>query len=420
MKRLLLIGLLIVGCEEPEIDGCMDHAACNYNVEATRDRVSCIYPEGCNEWCDGDSLSVQELDCASVCGGTGYFDNCGICVGGTTELTACNQDCEGEWGGSALINNCGFCSIDVEEDGSSPAWGCEQDCNGVWGGDGETVADGQIPEGEDCCEADSLADCAGICAGITEVDCAGICGGMAEVDCAGICAGSTYLDNCNVCDSDSSNDCPLYDIDGHEYEYVKIGNHVWMRENLKTIHYRNGDIISTGYDKEEWRELSTPAYAIYPAAGDDDSLSNFDKYGTLYNWYVVNDNRGICPEGWHVPEKDEWIYLNNYLEYEYPNTYPTGSMKECKVGECPSSDYWREPNDGATNQSDFTGLPGGFRRTNSNPDFDHIGGAGYFWSSTEENSSEAWSQALNYNNVQWDQFGYGSKSGGVSIRCIQD
>ncbi len=101
------------------------------------------------------------------------------------------------------------------------------------------------------------------------------------------------------------------DIDGNQYETIQIGNQEWMAENLKVTHYNNGDAIPTGYSNSEWADLDeteTGAYAIY----DDDPL-NAEIYDYLYNWYAVDDDRGVCPEGWHVPTDDEFKELEMFL-----------------------------------------------------------------------------------------------------------
>ncbi|MCP4833080.1 MAG: hypothetical protein GY886_12790, partial [Gammaproteobacteria bacterium] len=96
------------------------------------------------------------------------------------------------------------------------------------------------------------------------------------------------------------------DYDGNAYPTTTIGEQVWMAENLRVTHYRNGDAIphvtTTGWG------YSTGAYCWY----DNDQATN-EKYGALYNWYTVDDSRGLCPEGWHVPTDDQWTALTTYL-----------------------------------------------------------------------------------------------------------
>ena len=95
------------------------------------------------------------------------------------------------------------------------------------------------------------------------------------------------------------------DIDGNVYEIVPIGDQVWMAENLKVTHYNDGSEIPTGYTDEEWGELETGAFAVYPIDYDEASQTTCgndcsDVYGNLYNWFAVDDSRGLCMEGWHV------------------------------------------------------------------------------------------------------------------------
>ena len=101
------------------------------------------------------------------------------------------------------------------------------------------------------------------------------------------------------------------DIDGNSYKTVKIGNQIWMAENLKVTRYRNGDQIPTGYGGSEWYELKTGAFAVY-----DDNPLNAMEHGNLYNWYAVVDERNISPKGWHVACLDEWNKLIDFLEIE--------------------------------------------------------------------------------------------------------
>ena len=113
-------------------------------------------------------------------------------------------------------------------------------------------------------------------------------------------------------------DDTLKDIDGNVYKTVKIGNQWWMTENLKVIHYRNGDKIPCLTDDDEW-DQSTRAYCYY-----NNDTTNVEIYGRLYNWFAVNDSRKIAPEGWHVPTDEEWQELVDYLGGD---TLAGGKMK---------------------------------------------------------------------------------------------
>lgn len=192
------------------------------------------------------------------------------------------------------------------------------------------------------------------------------------------------------------------DIDGNIYNTVTIGTQVWMKENLKTSHYRNGNAIPTGLSDAVWGATTLGAYTIY----DNDAANNIT-YGKLYNWYAVNDPRGLAPTGWHVPSDAEWKTLTNFLGKE---SVAGGAMK--------STAGWSAPNTGATNSSGFSGLPGGFRQDNGL--FGGIGDFGYWWSSTEDfTKGGAWATTLYYDYSITFRTNDGSTAG-WSVRCVRN
>jgi len=198
-------------------------------------------------------------------------------------------------------------------------------------------------------------------------------------------------------------DCgTVTDIDGNVYQTLTIGTQVWMAENLKVTQYRNGDDIPNVTDDGTWGGLTTGAYCNY-----NNNVNNVDTYGRLYNWYAVDDSRGLAPEGWHVPSDAEWQTLVDYLGGD---AVAGGKMKEA------GTIHWTSPNTGATNESGFSALPGGARSTNGND----YGVTIYanFWSSTEF-TSYAWGRGLPSNNLGISR-GYYYKHFGFSIRCIKD
>jgi len=216
-------------------------------------------------------------------------------------------------------------------------------------------------------------------------------------------------------------DCTITDLDGNIYQNVQIGSQLWMAENLKVTHYRNGDEIPTGYSSFEWSELNeteTGAYAVY-----DDDEGSADTYGYLYNWYAVDDDRGICPEGWNVPTDDEVKELEMYLgmnEEEASSTGWRGTNEGSKlVGE---TDLWPDGNLinnlGYDEESGFDFLPSGYRYYN-NGNFDHVGISGFFWSSTEYNNDNAWYRLLVYSNSGIGRGFEDNKRNGFSIRCVK-
>lgn len=192
------------------------------------------------------------------------------------------------------------------------------------------------------------------------------------------------------------------DVDGNVYNTVTIGTQVWMKENLKTTHYRNGDAIATGLSNTDWTVTTSGAYAIY----DNDAINN-TTYGKLYNWYAVVDSRNIAPIGWHIPSETEWSILRNFL-----------GGQEVAGAALKDTTAWKSPNTGATNSSGFTGLPGGIRLY-TDGSFTEVGLTGDFWSSTLSDTNAAWGQNLAFSTIYFGQPS-SNKNYGYSVRCIKD
>lgn len=203
------------------------------------------------------------------------------------------------------------------------------------------------------------------------------------------------------------------DIDGNIYQTLKIGNQVWMMENLKVTHYRNGDPIPNVPDSAAWVGLSTGAYCEY-----DNDANNVTIYGRLYNWYAEDDSRNIAPAGWHLPSDAEWKDLEIYLGMSlfeadamgWRGTDEGGKLKEADLA------HWFHPNTGATNESGFTALPAGFRLYGY---YTNLTRSAYFWTSTEYNGNDAWCHYLAYNSSLVGRYEL-YKTFGFSIRCIKD
>ncbi len=192
----------------------------------------------------------------------------------------------------------------------------------------------------------------------------------------------------------------ITDIEGNSYKTIQIGAQTWMAQNLETTKLNDGKDIPVVLVKSDWTALSSPGYCYY----NYDSLS----YGVLYNWYTVSTGR-LCPEGWHVPADEEWTALIDYLGGEVD----AGSLiKETGLS------HWNSPNTGATNESGFTALPGGYR-SNSGV-FNNIRRFGYWWSSTEAPSSnDAYYRKVSYTYTNTDRSSSNKKSG-LSVRCIKN
>jgi uncharacterized protein (TIGR02145 family) len=178
---------------------------------------------------------------------------------------------------------------------------------------------------------------------------------------------------------------------------------VWMTTNLDVTTYRNGDPIPQVTDPTQWAGLTTGAWCY-----NNNDPANGAIYGKLYNWYAVNDSRGLAPQGWHIPSDAEWTTLSTCLGGEI---VAGGAMKE--VG----TTHWSTPNTGASNSSGFAGLPGGYRGYSGM--FANVGGFGSWWSSTESGASAAWFRYLTYGVGDLGRDG-DYETSGFSVRCLRD
>jgi uncharacterized protein (TIGR02145 family) len=198
------------------------------------------------------------------------------------------------------------------------------------------------------------------------------------------------------------------DLDGNTYKTIKIGTQEWMVENLRTTKYKNGNDIQLVTDDTDWENANYGAWCWY-----NNDNNHEVPYGKIYNWYAVNDGRGLCPTGWHVPSHEEWTTLTTYLGGD---SIAGGKMKE------EGTTHWSPPNMEATNESGFTGLPGGVRFTFGS--FGFFSNNGYWWSSTGISSS-AWYRVLDYNSGSVTVSGdvivtIDDKRLGLSVRCVRD
>ena len=184
---------------------------------------------------------------------------------------------------------------------------------------------------------------------------------------------------------------------------VRIGNQIWMTINLNVDRFRNGDPIPHARTAEEWKragERGQPAWCYY-----NNDPANGAKYGKLYNWYAVNDPRGLAPKGWQIPSDAEWQGLIDYL----------GGNQSAGV-KLKSSSGWKE-NGGGTNASGFNGSPGGSRY--SDGEFYNDGQYGNWWSSTVNSLYTAWARFLSYDDGNVEGYYY-DKGYGLSVRCLRD
>ncbi len=202
---------------------------------------------------------------------------------------------------------------------------------------------------------------------------------------------------------------PLTDADGNFYKTVIIGEQLWMAENLKTTKYSDGTDIPLVISGWKWATLSSPGFCWY----DNDRETYGDIYGALYNWFAVNTDL-LCPDGWHVPDNEEWDILTDYLGGA---EIAGGKLKET------GTTHWKSPNTNATNESGFTGRPGGFRirywDIKCYSIFDQLGMFGYWWSYSEYDNNSSWFRELGYNTGR-AEVNHIDKGKGLSVRCIKD
>lgn len=185
------------------------------------------------------------------------------------------------------------------------------------------------------------------------------------------------------------------------YPGVTICTQEWMEKNLDVTTYANGDAIPYVTDPLIWTGLTTGAWCYY----NNDPSSNAT-YGKLYNWYAVNDPRGLAPTGWHMPSDAEWTELENCLG---GSSVAGGKMKVT------GTTTWLPPNADATNSSGFAALPGGVRLNI----FVDLQSFCHLWSATEVNSATSWTRYITTYGGTLDKTSF-PKYYGLSVRCVRN
>lgn len=193
------------------------------------------------------------------------------------------------------------------------------------------------------------------------------------------------------------------DINGNTYTTVKLNNQEWTTKNLNVTKYRNGDVIPQVQDATQWAALTTGAWCYYSY-----QTANGTVYGKLYNWYAVNDPRGLAPTGWHIPTNDDWISLIDFLG---GSDNAGGLLKET------GTSHWQDPNTGAINSSGLKALPGGYCLANGS--FSDITTKGYWWTADNYNPTSAWCTGLYYNTKTITRAPIDKKQG-FSVRLIKN
>ena len=206
---------------------------------------------------------------------------------------------------------------------------------------------------------------------------------------------------------------------------ITIGTQIWSTTNLDVTTYRDGTPIPQVTDPTAWAALTTGAWCYY-----NNTTSNGTTYGKLYNWYAVAGihdaaslnnpslRKQFAPQGWHIPSDAEWSTLINFLDptANGGESVAGGKMKSTGTIQA-GTGLWESPNAAATNESGFTGLPAGYRYNNGT--FNSIGYGGIWWSSSENNTTFAWSRYLDSNDG--DEYRNSlSKKFGFSVRCVRD
>lgn len=200
------------------------------------------------------------------------------------------------------------------------------------------------------------------------------------------------------------------DVDGNEYQTVKIGNQEWTVENLRTTKYNDGSVIPLVTDSATWSHmydssLTTAAYCYYNNTTNADSIK---KFGALYNWHAVK-TKILAPKGWHIPDTTEWHTLETFLGGV---NVAGGKLKET------GTSHWDTPNKGASNDVGFSALPGGYRERTG--EFLCVGYNGCWWSFTENDTSTSWWWTIESDSNYFYHYGNGAAGCGLSVRCVRD
>lgn len=222
------------------------------------------------------------------------------------------------------------------------------------------------------------------------------------------------INGCEKDDDKSGN--TVSDADGNVYKTVMIGSQEWMAENLKTTVFNDKSVIPRVTSPEAWEVMTSPGYCIY-----NDADSNKTNVGVMYNWFAVNSGK-LCPVGWHVPKDSDFMDLELTLGLPIAQINVYGWRGIDQGAQLKSMKGWINGEGNATNSSQFTALPGGYRSTRAA----HFGGYGtitIFWTSNDDSYNgkplEAWYRRLDAIEKKIYK-GTTSKQGGHYIRCIKN
>jgi uncharacterized protein (TIGR02145 family) len=206
----------------------------------------------------------------------------------------------------------------------------------------------------------------------------------------------------SACKTEQLVDPICKDGNGNVYDTVTIGTQTWMKENLRATKYNDGTAIPLVSANDAWKALTTPAYCFM-----NNDTANAKPNGALYNWYVISTEK-VCPDGWHIPSKDEWQMLIDYLGGD---EVAGGKMK------ITGTEYWEEPNYGADNSSRFSAYPNGYRWGENGNFAGSIYNAS-FWSTT--NIYDAKYRLLLYARDSGISYKIAYFNDGYPIRCLMN
>lgn len=202
-----------------------------------------------------------------------------------------------------------------------------------------------------------------------------------------------------ACDSDNT----MRDVEGNVYKTVRIGNQVWMAENLRVSHFKNGDLIKNVQANSAWNQSDSAAYCTYSNSNTYDKI-----YGKLYNWHCINDERGLAPKGWHIPSETEIVEL---IEFLASDTSAASLMKEA------GTSHWLTYAEDSSKDIGFNALPAGYRMDDGS--FHTLKSNAYFWTETASYEMFHWSSRLYRGFADVKREPYYMKYG-LAIRCIKD
>ena len=281
-----------------------------------------------------------------------------------------------------------FAENDDDDDG---IWDSQDDCVGAYDECGVCNGEG-IPEGYCTCSLviDALGECGGDCASDSDGD--------------GVC--DEYYGPCDGLETVT--------FDEYTYDLIAIGDLCWFAENLRTEHYANGDVIHGELNLDEWEYTTEGAQAIY-----NNDASNLADYGRLYNWYAVDDARGLCLSGWHVPSDEEFMELEMELGMSEAEVISTG-LRGTNQGTQLKSSPGDNPSWNGTNTTGFSGLAGGMRNYVVGVDFVYEGSSGYYWSSSPWGTNHATNRQLRNESTGVVRTNINDNRYGFSVRCVRD